>query len=333
MEAPLKYKILFWIVLGMLSTFFAEVTSGSYIYPFFTFDGVLFVYTLYALHTLVLAHIIFEYGKPRFYPLFLAGAIFGMYEAYITKVLWGAGWGETIITVGGIAVVETLVLVLFWHAFMSFVIPLIVGERLTNSSSVWNGLPEWLKKMPRNKAYLGLAAFTLILGITQSVNTSVEDCLLSGVLSSGAVALVMFLWTKTKGKEYTMKELLPNKKEFSILLVLLLAYYAITAPLLRTEQLPDLGPQMIIWAIYAFLFVLLYLSLERSKAIELPKLKPPELNWKLVIGWILLFAASTTLSKLILGEVAIVLVIISWIIGISAGFASLILAFKDAIIK
>jgi len=50
--ASRRRKWFFWIILGALSTFFAEVTAGSTPLPFFSPAGLLLVFPLYFLHTL-----------------------------------------------------------------------------------------------------------------------------------------------------------------------------------------------------------------------------------------------------------------------------------------
>src|SRR5689334_7015492 len=89
----LRTKIIFWILLGVLSVIFAEVVSYSSPSPFFDAWVMLFTYPLYTLQTLVLASLIFRKHRVSWHILFLAGAIFGMYEAYVTKVLWNPTWG------------------------------------------------------------------------------------------------------------------------------------------------------------------------------------------------------------------------------------------------
>jgi hypothetical protein len=54
------------------------VISGSDIYPFFKIIDYLIVIPLYTLHSLVLWYVIWNWGKPRLYNLFPAGAIFGL---------------------------------------------------------------------------------------------------------------------------------------------------------------------------------------------------------------------------------------------------------------
>ena len=112
--------------------YFAEVVSGSDMYPFFNVVSYLLVLPLYTLHTLVLLYIVFNYGRGEMYVLFPAGAIFGLYEAYITKVLWNPTWSEAEFKIVGVAVIEAMVLVLFWHAFLAFILPLFLAETYPN---------------------------------------------------------------------------------------------------------------------------------------------------------------------------------------------------------
>src|SRR5487761_2441455 len=81
-------KCAFWLIAGMLSVVCVEVPAGSTMFPFFTIWGVLVVWPLYLLHSVFLAGVGFRCGQPRFWPLYSAGMLYGMYEAYITKVVW-----------------------------------------------------------------------------------------------------------------------------------------------------------------------------------------------------------------------------------------------------
>ena len=84
-EPSTRMRVFFWFILGSLSLLFAEVVSGSQIYAFFTLANWLMVFPLYTLHTLALWTLVFRYGRGRFRALFPAGAIFGLYEAYIAR--------------------------------------------------------------------------------------------------------------------------------------------------------------------------------------------------------------------------------------------------------
>ena len=124
---PRTHKYLFWLNLGLLSTFFAEVISGSDLFPFFHPWGILLVVPLYLLHTLIMITLVYRLGRPTLPALYFAGTLFGLYEAYITKVLWNPDWGE-VFKLAEIAVFEVLVLVFFWHTWMSFIFPLLAAE-------------------------------------------------------------------------------------------------------------------------------------------------------------------------------------------------------------
>ncbi|MFO7944382.1 MAG: hypothetical protein R6U51_08825 [Anaerolineales bacterium] len=71
-------------------------------FPYFHAWGLLVVVPLYGLHILVLAHLVYRSPQPHFPSLIFAGMLFGLYEAYLTKVLWDPPWGEALI-IGGVA--------------------------------------------------------------------------------------------------------------------------------------------------------------------------------------------------------------------------------------
>ena len=50
---PKKHHWLYWLILAALSTFCAEVFSGSDMFPFFSAWGLLVVVPLYGLHTIL----------------------------------------------------------------------------------------------------------------------------------------------------------------------------------------------------------------------------------------------------------------------------------------
>jgi hypothetical protein len=63
--------------------------------------GIIGVFPLYTLHTLVLGWVIFQRKRVTLNSMFLAGMIFGLYESCITKVLWVPTWGNTQWIAGG----------------------------------------------------------------------------------------------------------------------------------------------------------------------------------------------------------------------------------------
>jgi hypothetical protein len=266
-KGPKRIKYLFWLIFGVLSTVIPEVIAGSDLYPFFKITDYLIVIPLYTLHSLVLWYIIWNWGKPRLYNLFPAGAIFGLYEAYMTKVIWNPTWSTLPLKVFGIALVETLILVLFWHSFLAFIVPIFVAESLTSSREIMRGFPVWLSnwfgKLSSGRKYLVLP---FIAGFFQSINTpTIQDSILSGFTCTLITLTLVYIWKRSGGSEYPLRSLLPDAREFKFLLSLLLIMYGLMGIYWRPEALPGILDQVSVWILYIFFGALLYLGIKKSR--------------------------------------------------------------------
>lgn len=314
-QANRKHKILFWLILGAYSTFFAEVFAGSNMFPFFDFLGILIVWPLYGLHTIILTTIIFRYGKPNLSTLVFMGMLFGLYEAYMTKVLWNPEWGA-VVKVGDVAVFEVFALVFWWHTWFSFITPLIISERLlTSSQYVIDGLTDKLRGFFSDwKGFLVLVIFG---GIFQSVNSpSVERSLLSGVSSVGFLVLLTWFWKRvTRGYSYELPELLPNKNELSVLSIWLGVLYIAEGTLLFPERLPGLTGQSIIWVFYLVLIALSVRAINVSTQeiqVKRESSSISQKHWFLI--W-LVFIVVLVAAKAFLADFSAIIVFGSWLLG------------------
>ena len=326
---PRKHQWLFWIILAAFSTFLAEVFSGSDMFPFFHGWGLLVVVPLYGLHIILLANLVYRAPKPRFASLVFAGMLFGLYEAYLTKVLWAPPWGEALI-VGGIAPIETLVLVFWWHAWFSFIIPLLVAEKLlTDSTELSLSFPGKIGQVLNS--WWGLAAVMTFGGVFQSINSpSVGESLISGISTTAVLVALVLIWKRvTKDKSYTMDELLPNQNQFNWLLVPTGIMYLSMGILLRPEALPGLGGHLMIWILYGVSFYLL----SRSRKTPEPRPEPVETSLETWENkhWLILaavFPLAATSGELLLGPIANPLALIFWFGGILFGVIMFIKALK-----
>ena len=263
-----RTKVVFWILLGLSSTYFAEVTVGNVLFPFFTPFALLVAVPLYTLHILVLSAYVVKDREVNLHALFFAGMLFGLYEAYITKVIWDPYWsfiGD--FRAFGIAVPQTTLLILWYHNFFAFIIPLLVCEIMcTNSSRVLQAMPSRIRdsfrpeKLKRTVIIIGI-----VFGLVESVVSRSPVVSLASVLSGAAVlSLFMYHLTHARGaSHFTLDELLPDRRESKKLLAALLVFYAVMTPLLLPESIPGLSPQMTVWALYAVALVLLYFTLGR----------------------------------------------------------------------
>ncbi len=317
-SVPKKHQWLFWIILASFSTFLAEVFSGSDMFPFFHPWGLMVVVPLYGLHIILLASLVYRAPQPRFSSLVFAGMIFGLYEAYLTKVLWAPPWGDPVI-IAGFAPIETLVLVFWWHAWFSFIIPLLVAEKvLTGSTSLGRSMPGKIGRF--FNSWGGLAAVMAFGGIFQSINSpSVSESLLSGISTTAVLTALVLIWKRvTRDKIYSMADLLPTRKQLKWLLVPAGLMYLVMGIFLRPDWYPGFIGHLMIWILYGISFYLL------SRSQKVPEISLDEIvldtwgdkKWLLLAG---IFPLAATASELILGWVGGVLAIGFWIGGIIFG--------------
>jgi hypothetical protein len=256
----LRTKLLFWLILGTLSVFFAEVASGSAPFPFYDAWGLYAVLPLYSLHIVFLSFAVLRPGRRiPFAALFCAGAVFGLYEAYITKVIWDPTWGEQGLVVGGVYLAQTAMLVLYWHPFMAFIAPLTAGELLLASSTeTLDALPGPVRRALRTPwIFAGAVLAGAFAGVSKAVNSPTPGHAVLSVVSSAAVpGLLALLWLRAPGWQRRaglgLHELLPDGRQGLVIGLLLAAYYVVAGIFIRPEAMPrTIVPHLTVWALYA----------------------------------------------------------------------------------
>lgn len=338
-NAPLKTKLLFWLIMGALSTTIAETVCLSSPFPFFTIWGVIAVIPLYTLHILALSYLVFRKGTVNLHVLFTAGAIFGMYEAYITKVIWGPTWGPDNIHFAGIAPLQTFLLIFFWHPIMAFIIPIFIAENcFTGSSETLMILPPALRNRLSDKrgASMITLIFALYCGIYQSMPAANyyipfmvqgANCIVFSILG--------YFWKyRVKGAQYTFRELLPSRTQASTILVLLGLFYTIHGIYDRAEVYPrTIDGYITVWAFYVVLGLLLHYRLKTASALQPfadERIKASPLRqYAMPLCW--LFQAVMTVTAFVfiaIKPVSIAILFISWIIGTYYGISSILKGIK-----
>jgi len=322
-EPPLRLKLGFWLLLGMLSTAFAEVVSGSDPFPFFLPWGFLVVTPLYSLHTLVLATIIVRFRMLTWQGLCFAGAVFGLYEAYITKVLFDPPWGQEVaLSFAGVAWAHAVLLVLWWHPLMAFFVPLLIAETLlTKSRLVLDALPASLRTAltTGRRPLLWTVGFAVCCGLMTSGTPTTIGIAVVSIVSNGVLLLflVWFWRTRLDGTRLTMDALLPGRKGLAVCAVLLGALYLVAGPFLRAESLPAMDGHVAI----AVAYVLFAAALFRCRAFY--RVAPSHrtgktagtMPWFPLGAFVITYAVTTVCSKQVLGSYAIAFPLANWLVG------------------
>ena len=220
----------------------------------------------------------------------------------------------------------------WWHPFMAFIVPLLVGETaLTGTRETFNALPKKARHFLTTRK--GCVLLAALGGLFQGANSpSPELVLLSGVGTAGVVGLLLVLWRRAvRGQTYTISDLLPNRREFCVLLALLLALYLLAGFFLHPKALPGLFPQMVIWLLYAVFFTLLYLNLRKSRPVEGPDANgfSPQFFGKFAGFLALVFVAASVAVQVFLSPLSDMILLISWVVGATIGVLSLIWAVRD----
>lgn len=333
-----------WVIIASISFFFAEIISGASMITSFAPGAMLFqvvwslliTIPLYGLHTLVLAWLVGRFGKLRLYPLFLAGAVFGLYEAYITKMIWLPTWaGEPYFA--GVTVIGTLVLVLWWHPLMSFFVPLFVSEGvLARSREILAGLPGPLRGLfsTKKRAFSAIFAFLAFCGIFQGTVSPSPVYSIFNTLAVGLIiAALLYIYRRRGYHRYEFRQLLPSGREVPVLITLLLAVYLFGIVFIRPEATPGIGPQLTVWLLYAFFAVLLFFSLRKSIKVVLPRLEfPLQFSWRRY-GTALTIVAFIAAAFSLLPPARLFLALLCWFAGIALGFILLASAVRDALTK
>jgi len=334
---PLGHKLLFWFILSAFSVFFAEVVSGSTQFPFFNpykpWDvwGWAVEMPLYGIHTLVLAGFIFKIGKPRFESVFFAGVLFGLYEAYITKVLWAPTWGPPVWSLGGVALVELVVISFWWHPFMSFAIPLAAAETaLTSSREVLGGLPAKVRSVLARRGRLLFVLFAAWAGATHG-GADLVPAMLSSIISAGVLLGLVHLWKKwTAGAAYSLRQLLPDGMQTAKLFAVLVFIYILLGGSLLRERIPGPAAQAPVWAMYAIFIGLLVVSLKKGR--YRPDAGPaldPRLSDKVLLWFFVIFTA----VSILINRFSVIVLVASWFLGIAIGIGALAWSVREALAR
>lgn len=140
-------RVGFLLWLALLCFGLPELLAGSS--PMWPLDPAIWILTipLYFLHFVLLVQVALATGRTSWPALYLLGVVFGLYESWITKVVWSGYPGSHGFALGGIGTFglhETVGLVLGYHPLFSFLLPLAVMCRLFPAWGAAFPAPDWV---------------------------------------------------------------------------------------------------------------------------------------------------------------------------------------------
>ncbi len=264
----LRRRLPIWFLLACTSVWLAEVTATSSRFPFLTVWGWLVLIPLYGLHSLLGGWLVMRANRVTWPLVYLPGVLFGLYEAYLTKVLWDPTWSkvEWHWQAGGIYLAQTAILVLFWHPVFAFILPLALTERAaTGSSEVLAVLPRPLRWLVGNR--WGIVVLGVIAGADSALSATWPVALGSAATTVALVLVVREVAARI-GPAPSLRAVLPTNRQALCLVGLLVLGYFVMGLTVRRESIPSvLGGQLTVWVMYAVVAGLYLLALRRARTL------------------------------------------------------------------
>lgn len=205
-------RLVLIVLFGLLSVICAEVFSGSSPLWMYSVWGLLIVLPLYWGHGLILWNIALRYRKTSLTHLYLLGIIYGLYESWMTKVIWAGYMQEAGPQFGqflGFAIGEFLVIALFWHAVFSFIIPIMAFEILGNRR------PTFKKSRTRTAAF-GIVIIIASIFIPSGLGYDLNATILAVSTNFVLLLSVIFIAKKLNPNGFSLESLRLGKMGLGI---------------------------------------------------------------------------------------------------------------------
>jgi hypothetical protein len=272
-------SILAIILFGFLSMIFAEVFSGASPLWFLDAWGWFVTLPLYWAHAILLINLALRYERTSLTQLYLWGVIFGLYESWITKVVWAGYMGDApqFGTFLGFAIGEFFVIALFWHAVFSFIIPVLVFQIIiqeTNkgeASEIYTSHLRFISKNIRNKILLGIIFVTGSIFMTRGLEANTFAVMIAGGVNFVFIFLLSYLTITLSKRPLDLDSLRLGNRGLSITAVYLVILYVFTFFTLLPERIPSIGTILLTIAFYLIVLTMLFLTPRNTqKTIELP---------------------------------------------------------------
>ena len=222
--------LLIWI----LSVFFAEFYSWASANWIYSPVAYFIVIPLYLSHLIFLLWIAYKYKKISISQLYFLWAIFWLYEAWVTKVLWSWYMHESwpgMWTFLWLSIPEFPVLVFFYHPIMSFILPILIYQIFT-----WKAFIEHSKILEKSKKK-NYIIYTFIIIIASFIaNWNWFEILKSNINYLWWLFAVILLYKLNKKKD--ILNIILSKKWLWINIIYLFILYIFTFIVFLPERIP-----------------------------------------------------------------------------------------------
>jgi hypothetical protein len=255
------------LLIGLIVLICAEVFSGASLQAgLWNLWTLLVTYWLYFAHFFFFTTVAVRTGRTSFWSLYLWGILFGLYESWITKVIWSGYGGDGKLAMGRIGPYgfSEISMVVIFHPVVSFILPLAVACLLCPPLRRFFPDLAWLTGTARSarlvRGYLVICFATIMAmnsggPLNLAMNLAFALCLLGLLMWRARPAL-----HAADGRANVVF----GRKGFVGLCGYLVLLYGVTYFLLRPAALPSIPVQLLTFVFYGLVIGGLYLHARRE---------------------------------------------------------------------
>jgi hypothetical protein len=255
------------LLIGLIVLICAEVFSGASVLVGLWHPWTWIVtYWLYFAHFFFFTTLAVRTGRTSAASLYLWGVLFGLYEGWITKVIWSGYSGDGKFVLGAIGPFgfSEMSMVVLFHPVMSFMVPLAVACLLYPSlRGVFPGLAWMTQRGWRGRLFRGYIIFSFMVIVAMNsggpVNLALNHAFILCLLL--AILYIARPWSY-RGDARSI--IVFGRRGFRRLCIYLAVLYGVTYPLLRREALPGASAQLLTGAMYALVIAALLVHQQQN---------------------------------------------------------------------
>lgn len=279
------WRFLFLLWAGFVAFAVPEIIAGSSGGWIFSPLTLLLTIPLYGTHFLLLGYLAIRFKRTSWPGLYVLGIVFGLYETWITKVIWSGYPGTSEFAMGSyggalgrwFGIHETLGLMLFYHATMSFLVPLIL------LSALFPGFGHYFPSVssvlgPSRPVRFLRGGLAVLVGIVSGFNMPQPSLYLVSwvpALVIGGAGYLLFarigMGDPERQETGELASAVPGRRTLAVLLILVVLIYGVTYHGLLPQKLPPATVQLVTLMLYPVLGVLLWLMPQRSAIREMSR--------------------------------------------------------------
>jgi hypothetical protein len=254
------------LLIGLIVLASAELLSGASLKLGFWHPWTLILtYWLYFAHFFLLTTLAVRTGRTSLGALYLWGVLFGLYESWITKVIWYGYGGDGEFVMGSIGPYgfSEISMVFIFHPVMSFILPLAVACLLCPPLRRLFSDLAWLTgKGKLSRVLQGYLVFSFVP--VMAMNSGGPANL---ALNAALVLILMYVLLRLARPALSAPDsrrvIVFGRGGFVGLCLYLAFLYGVTYAFLRPEGLPSVAVQSLTFVFYAA--VILGLCLHRRR--------------------------------------------------------------------